>query len=117
MSITKKICIVEVGKVYSETFHNWFWIIYYLFLLTTLGTALFSVIRKKLERSLSVIAIFFTVTVPFIILISSIGRAEGLNEFEHLVNQLQQGSFWSIYTIIGYLYLLVWWVLFFKKQK
>jgi hypothetical protein len=57
------------------------------------------------------------VTVPLIGLISSIGRAEGLNEFEFLVNQLQQGSIWSIYTIIGCLYLLVWWVLFFKKSE
>lgn len=102
--------------MYFETLPNWFWVIYYLFLFSTLGTSFFSFIRKKSEI-LSVIAIVFTVTVPLIGLISSIGRAEGLNEFEHLVIQSQQGSIWSIYTIIGCLYLLVWWVLFFKKNQ
>ncbi|MEK5482028.1 hypothetical protein [Viridibacillus sp. FSL R5-0888] len=38
------------------------------------------------------------------------------NEFEHLVTQLQQGSFWSIYVIIAFLYLLVWWVMFLIKN-
>jgi hypothetical protein len=100
----------------TETLPSWFWIIYYLFLFITLGTAIFSLIRKKII-SLSIIAIVFTITVPIISLLNSIGRAEGLNEFEHLVNQLQQGSIWSIYAIIAYLYLLVWWVLFFNKSK
>jgi hypothetical protein len=102
--------------MYFETLPNWFWVIYYLFLLTTLGTSFLSYIRKKLEI-LSVIAIVFTVTVPLIGLISSIGRAEGLNEFEFLVNQLQQGSIWSIYTIIGCLYLLVWFAALVKYRK
>jgi hypothetical protein len=102
--------------MYWETLPNWVWIIYYLFLIVTLGTAIFSVIRKKMIR-LSIIAIVLTMTVPIISLINSIGRAKGLNEFEHLVTQLQQGSIWSIYAIIGFLYLLVWWVMFLIKNK
>nr|WP_113755649.1 hypothetical protein [Brevibacillus laterosporus] len=100
----------------TETFPSWFWIIYYLFLFKTLKTAIFSLIRKRI-RSLSIIAIVFTITVPIISLLNSIGRKEGLNEFEHLFNQLQQGAIWSIYVIIGYLYILVWWLFFFKKNK
>lgn len=99
-----------------ETLPNWTWVIYYLFLLTTLGTAITSVLRKKM-KSLSILAIIFAVTVPIISLINSIGRAEGMNEFEHLISQLQQGAIWSMFTIIGYLYLLVWWVLFLLKSK
>lgn len=99
-----------------ETLPNWFWIIYYLFFFTTLGTSIFSVIRKKM-KSLSILAIIFAVTVPIISLNNSIGRAEGMNEFEHLIRQLQQGAIWSIFTIIGYLFLLVWWVLFLLKSK
>lgn len=102
--------------MYWETLPNWVWIIYYLFLLATLGTAISSVIRKKMLK-LSIIAIVLTMTVPVISLINSIGRAEGLNEFEHLVTQLQQGAIWSIYTIIGFLFLIVWWVIFLFKNK
>lgn len=101
--------------MYWETVPNWFLIIYYLFLLVTLGTATFNIIRKQMT-SLSILAVSFTLTVPLVFLINSIGREEGLNELEYLVNQLQQGSIWSIYTTMGLLYLLVWWVLFFRRK-
>ncbi|WP_018393198.1 MULTISPECIES: hypothetical protein [Bacillaceae] len=45
-----------------ETIPDWVWMIYYLFLLATLGTAIFSVIRKKMI-GLSIIAIVLTMTV------------------------------------------------------
>lgn len=102
--------------MYWETLPNWFWVLYYLFLLTTLVTAVFIVIRKKI-RSLSMVAIVFTVTIPIIGLINSIGRAEGINEYEHLISQLQQGEIWSMYIILGNLFLLLWWVLFLLKIK
>ncbi|MCR8859991.1 hypothetical protein NQ113_22645 [Bacillus pseudomycoides] len=102
--------------MYWETLPNWFWAIYYLFLLITLGTAIFCVIRKKMKK-LSILAIVFAITVPIISLINSIGRAEGINEFEHLINQLQQGAIWSIFMTIGYLFLLVWWIFFLLKSK
>ncbi|MDF2680940.1 MAG: rane protein [Brevibacillus sp.] len=40
-----------------------------------------------------------------------------MNEFEHFISQLQQGAIWSLFTIIGYLFLLAWWVLFLFKIK
>ncbi|HZG15393.1 MAG TPA: hypothetical protein VE710_10260 [Candidatus Bathyarchaeia archaeon] len=104
--------------MYWETLPKWFWAIYYLFLATTFGTAIFSLIKMKMKmKSLSIVAIAFTVTVPIISLINSIGRSEGMNEFEHFVSQLQQGSFWTIFAITGYLYVIVWWALFFRKSK
>jgi len=102
--------------MYWETLPKWFWAIYYLFLATTLGTAIFSVIKMKM-KTVSIVAIVFTVTVPIISLIKSIGRAEGMNEYEHFVSHLQQGSIWTIFAITGYLYLLVWWTLFCLKSK
>ncbi|QHA90863.1 hypothetical protein [Bacillus sp. N1-1] len=99
-----------------DTLPSWFWVIYYLFLLTTLGTTIYSVVKRKM-KGLSIVAILFTVTVPIIVLINSIGRAEGMNEFEHLVSQLQQGAIWSYFTSIGYLFLLLWWVLFLFKSR
>lgn len=99
-----------------ETLPNWFWALYYLFFLITLGTAIFGVVKKK-HRGLSILAIVFTVTVPIISLINSIGRVEEMNEFEHLFSQLQQGTIWSIFTVIGFIFLLVWWVLILFKSK
>ncbi|WLR42757.1 hypothetical protein LC087_00465 [Bacillus carboniphilus] len=101
-----------------ETLPKWFWVIYYLFLLTTLGTAFFTLGIRKIKSlsfilsGLSVIAILFTLIIPIISLIASIGRKEGMNEFEHLVSQLQQGAAWSIFVTIGYLFLLFWWLIF-----
>ncbi|WP_349409687.1 hypothetical protein [Pseudalkalibacillus sp. SCS-8] len=100
-----------------EPLPNWFWLIYYFLLFATLGTAIVNVAKKKV-MFLSVVAILFTVTIPIISLINSIGRAEGINEFEHFVSQLQQGAVWSIFTIIGYLFLLLWWAfLLYKNVK
>ncbi len=102
--------------MYWESLPKLFWIIYYLFFIISFGTAIFNVIRIKMV-SLSVITIVIAVSVPIISFANSIGREKGVNEFEHLVAQLQQGSFWSIFVIIAFLYLLVWWVLFLFKNK
>ncbi|MEQ2526643.1 hypothetical protein EKG37_03605 [Robertmurraya yapensis] len=99
-----------------ETLPDWFWALYYLFFLSTLGTAIISVVKNR-HRRLSVLAIVFTFTVPIISLINSIGRVEGMNELEHLFSQLQRGAVWSIFTVMGYLFLLVWWVLTLFKSK
>lgn len=99
-----------------ETLPIWFWGIYYLFLFTTFLTAIISVIKRD-KIVFSIVAIVFTVSVPIISLINSIGRTEGMNEFEHLISQIKQGAIWSIYTISGYLFLFVWWVLFLRKNR
>ncbi|SIS52128.1 hypothetical protein [Salimicrobium flavidum] len=98
-----------------ETLPSWFWAIYYLFLLITLGATIFS-IRKRELIGLSVVAIMITIIAPTVSLLNSIGRARGMNEFEHLVSQLQQGAIWSILVVIGYLFLLVWWAFFLFKK-
>ncbi|EST54883.1 hypothetical protein T458_10225 [Brevibacillus panacihumi W25] len=99
--------------MYWETLPNWFWIMYYLFLLATIGTAFYCFVQHTL-RGLSIIAIVLSVIIPITGIINSIGRLEGLNEFEHFVVQLQQGFIWPILTMLGYLYLLVWWMFFLK---
>ncbi|WP_068794291.1 hypothetical protein [Brevibacillus laterosporus] len=99
-----------------ETLPNWFWIIYYLFLLATLKTALFSIVKKQVLRIVSSFTIIFVCTIPFIGLIHSIERQDGLNEFEYFRGQLQQGEMWTIYSIVGYVYLLVWWGLVIRKD-
>ncbi|MBT2689665.1 hypothetical protein J7I93_15860 [Bacillus sp. ISL-47] len=94
--------------MYGETLPSWFWIIYYLFLILTFGTSIHSVMRKRMIR-LSIIAVISTLTVPVVGLINSIGRDKDLNEMEYMAAQLQQGSIWAIYMLIGFFYLLVWW--------
>ncbi|WP_421379677.1 hypothetical protein ACOJQI_16005 [Bacillus salacetis] len=94
---------------------NWFWALYYFFLLITLGATIFSITKRKLI-GLSIVAIMISVTVPIVSLLSSTGRGDGMNEFEHFVSQLQQGAIWSILVAIGYLFLLVWWALFLFKK-
>ena len=94
-----------------ETLPAWFWTLYYLFLLLTLGMAIFNVVKGKMLK-LSVAAIVYTILIPMVTLINSMGRTEGKNEFEHLVGQLQQGAVWAIFTIAGYFFLLAWWGVF-----
>ncbi|CAM5782901.1 MULTISPECIES: hypothetical protein [Brevibacillus] len=98
------------------TLPAWFWAIYYLFLFATLALGLWSLARKKM-KSASIVAIIFAITVPLVSLVNSIGRAEGTHELNHLISQLQEGAVWSVYVSAGYLYLLVWWMLFFSKGK
>jgi hypothetical protein len=95
----------------TESLPGWFWIIYYFSLFITLGAVIFSLIRKR-NIGMSFISIVFVITVPIMSLLNSIGREEGLNEFEHLFSQLQQGEIWSLYVVVGYLFLLVWWYIF-----
>lgn len=102
--------------MYWETLPNWFWIIHHAFMFSAFVTAIHSLHRIR-NIIYSIITLFFTITVPILSVLNSIEREIGLNEFEHLIIELQQGSIWSIYIGIGYLYILVWWVLFFATNK
>ena len=102
--------------MYWVTLPAWFWIAYYLLILVIFCSAILSIIRKILFIS-SIITLIFTITVPIISLINSIERPADQTEFDHLVIQLQQGAIWSIYTLIGYAYLLVWFVFFLLNFK
>ena len=109
---------IEKGgnKMYGETLPYWFWALYYLFLLTTLLIAI-SCARKRKMKGLAVTAIVFTLIIPIVSLINSIGRVEGMNEFEHLVSQFHQGASWSVFVMIGYLFILVWWILLIFRNQ
>lgn len=102
--------------MYWGTLPNWFWTIYYLFFLITFGIAVFSVIRKKM-MVLSLLAILCTVTIPFISFKNSIGREEGMNEFQYLAIHLQNGTIWSVISVLEYLFLVIWWMLYLVKTR
>jgi uncharacterized membrane protein YhaH (DUF805 family) len=97
--------------MYSETLPTWFWVIYYLFFIATFGTSLFSLVKKKL-KTLSSLTLVLTITVPIIGLLGSIGRPQEMDELELFSSQLQQGSIWSIFMLLGYAIIVVWWLLF-----
>jgi hypothetical protein len=104
--------------MYRETLPAWFWLMYYLLLLTILVASVFSVVKLK-GKTMSVLAILFTVTIPVVSLTNSIGRGVGMNEFEYLFSQLQQGAVWSLFTVTGYLFLAGWllWFLFHNIKR
>ncbi|BCB05128.1 hypothetical protein [Bacillus sp. KH172YL63] len=91
-----------------ETLPSWFWVFYYLFLLVTFGTAISRLLQNK-QKQTAMVVITITFLLPIISLTNSIGRADGMNEFEHLFSQLQLGAAWSIFTVAGYIFLFSWW--------
>ncbi|WP_201777684.1 hypothetical protein [Ornithinibacillus californiensis] len=36
-----------------------------------------------------------------------------MNEWEHLVLEIQNGAAWAIYSVVGYIWLVVWWGIFY----
>ncbi|MCM3127265.1 hypothetical protein ACFQ3J_11490 [Paenibacillus provencensis] len=99
-----------------ETLPDWFWILLYLLLLATLVTAVISLFRKK-RVPFAIIAIIMTLTIPLVSIYNSIGRSAGYNEFEHLLHKLSEGSLWSIYVSLGYVYILFWWITIFVPHN
>ncbi|TCT22582.1 hypothetical protein EDD68_1081 [Melghiribacillus thermohalophilus] len=97
-----------------ESLPDLFWFFYYIVLLITLGTAIFHLVQKK-GKIISMLTIFFTVTTPIVSFMNSIGRDSGVNELEHFMMNLTQGSLWAIYSMTGYLMIMVFWILFSRQ--
>lgn len=102
--------------MYWVTLPAWFWINYYLFIFMIFSSSIFNIFKKRMFLS-SYTALLFVITVPMISLMNSIDRPVDQNEFEHLLIQLKQGSIWAIYTFIGYVCMLVWFVFFLLNFK
>ncbi|GEB32055.1 hypothetical protein [Brevibacillus parabrevis] len=45
---------------------------------------------------------------PVVSLWKSIGRAEEMDEFEHFVMELLQGSLWAVFVLASYVFLFAW---------
>ena len=99
-----------------ETLPSWIWVLYYLFLFITLGAGVYSLL-KKMNSSLTIISIIFVISTPLIAMINSIGRKVGHNEMEHWVSNLQLGSIWALYVLIGSFYIIFWWLMFLKSYQ
>lgn len=101
--------------MYWVTLPAYFWIIYYTPLLIILTAAIFSIFKRK-QNPLSSLTIILTLSMPIIGIINCIEREIGLNEWEHFLLQLQQGATWTIFTIFGHFFILIWFIFFLKKQ-
>ncbi|WP_078379744.1 hypothetical protein [Sutcliffiella halmapala] len=99
--------------MYWETLPSWFWFIYYLFLFATFGTAVSSLIKKRLVIY-SFIVFVLVLTIPVNGMINGIERGPGLNELEHLIQSFQQREGWSLFIVTGFVILFIWWIVFFK---
>lgn len=101
--------------MYWESLPSWIWAIYYILFLVMISVAVFSIIRNKL-RKFSALTVVITLMMPIIAFLNSVGRKEGIDEWQHLVMELQQGALWAIFILIAAIYLIVWWGLFFFKN-
>jgi len=64
----------------------------------------------------SIIAVILTITVPFISIVNSLFLDFGTNELTHLISELQAGAKWSIFAIVGYMYMVIYITVFFIKN-
>ena len=99
-----------------NTLPAWFWITHYIFLAVTIGVAIYNLSNRKTRR-MSLLVIWVAITVPIVGLLNSIVAPPELNEFQHLVSELQQGLLWAWYVCSGYLILVVWWITLFLKVR
>lgn len=89
----------------------WVWIIYYIIVFLTLMSGVMNWVRQRYS-ALAAITIIFSLLVPTVSFVYTVGRTEGLNEFGYLFAQLKARNPWSLFIVLGYLYLVVWWYFF-----
>ena len=94
---------------------HWFWFIYYLFLLVVFLIGINNVFKKRMYI-LSIIAIVLTIIVPITSIINSLFLDLGTNELTHLISELQAGAKWSIFAVLGYIYMVIYISIFFIKK-
>jgi hypothetical protein len=104
----------------TETLPAWFWVIYYFLILMTIAAALYA-IKKSRNVWMSVMAVPIALSIPVVGIINGIeSRLEHHDELEQWLLHLRNGSLWAYYILLGYIYLIVWWVRFIcggKKQS
>lgn len=94
---------------------HWFWFIYYLFLLVVFLVGVNNVFKKRIYI-LSVIVVILTIIVPITSIVNSLFLDFGTNELTHLISELQAGAKWSVFAILGYIYMVIYISIFFIKK-
>ncbi|MDG5470538.1 hypothetical protein P6709_02185 [Jeotgalibacillus sp. ET6] len=103
--------------MYWETLPAWFWTIYYLIFSLTFIFAAICLYKKRMIIH-SLIAVLFIITIPIVGFINSStsDRPLDMNELEFWFEQLQQGEIWAIYSLLGYIFLVFWWIFLLTRR-
>ncbi|KMN45512.1 MULTISPECIES: hypothetical protein [Bacillus] len=91
-----------------EAIPVFFWRIYYsvLFIFLIIGILnCYQFKKDKLKMKLNILNLIFIVSIPVVSLLNSINRKG--NEYDHFMYSLKQFDIWAIYTMIGYLYVII----------
>jgi hypothetical protein len=94
-----------------ETLPNWFWMIYYLIILLTLVSGIINWVRR-IYSPLAAITIILSLLIPLVGFLYSIGRPEGVNEFEYVMAQFQMRNIWSAFIVFVHIYFIIWGFIF-----
>ncbi|MGJ9459252.1 hypothetical protein [Oceanobacillus sp. CF4.6] len=94
-----------------ETLPNWFWVLYYIIIFLTLVSGIINWVRQ-IYSPLAAVTIILSLLLPLVGFLYSIGRPEGVNEYEYVWAQFQTRNLWSVFIIFVHIYLIVWWFLF-----
>ncbi len=94
-----------------ETLPSSFLIIYGIFIITALITAIISNARDRLIP-FAYMTIILSIGAPLFSFLYTVGRAANRNELEHLFHQIGEGRFTAIILLLCYVYLFFWLGLF-----
>lgn len=115
ITIIKKASVVTILTFLMYLFLLMIVMIFIQYLpIVTVPAAIFGLFRKKnIKKTIIVI-----VVIALIEIFNNVHRnGRGPSEAEFFLSQLRQGSIWAILSLMGYLYLIYWWVTFLKRRK
>ncbi|WP_339228928.1 hypothetical protein NSQ77_03940 [Oceanobacillus sp. FSL K6-2867] len=99
-----------------ETLPAWFWVCYYIFLILTLISGIINWVRQ-VYSPLAAMTIIFSLLTPLVGFVYSIGRTEGINELQYVLEQFKTRDMLSVFIILVHVYFGVWWFLFLDIWK
>lgn len=99
-----------------ETLPTWFWVCYYIFIFVTLISGIINWI-KQVHTPMAAMIIILSLLTPLVGFVYSVGRTEGLNEFQYILQQIKGGNLWAIFISAAHLYFAVWWFIFLDIWK
>ncbi|WP_042222169.1 hypothetical protein [Oceanobacillus manasiensis] len=99
-----------------ESLPSWLVWPYGLFILSTIGMAIWSISKKRMQ-DLAYPALAMAIITPIATIFYLIGRGAGVNEFEYIMQNVVKGDIMAIFIFALYGYLIFWWVVTAIKWK
>ncbi|MFC2947101.1 hypothetical protein [Virgibacillus sediminis] len=92
------------------------WIIFCLFLLATLASAVYCIVRGR-SLNLSYLTVVITLALPVISLLFAAQRPRDMTEWGYFWSQLVGGNILAVLILASLLYLGAWWLRLFEGEK